>query len=156
MPALLLESIVDRVLLAGEPYSVVHDPLGRRIWAMCEKLGHVAFIDPLDHMVIRRTQMAGLTAGRKQVAFSPEGRLAVVPEPQDGCLSLIEGGVPGAQYGDVDDRLELGQDVGDGHCRDGTKQWPRLPDEGGSEREAAASAIQNAQSVPGVDEAAPN
>jgi YVTN family beta-propeller protein len=107
------QRVVERVLLAGEPFSVVSDPLGRRIWALCERLGHVAFVDPLDHSVFRRAQLPGLSSGWKRIAFSPEGRLAVVPELQVGCLSLIEGGTPGSQYGDVDDRLELGRDLGE-------------------------------------------
>ena len=108
------QRVIERVLLAGEPYGVVCDPVGRRVWALCEKLGHVAFIDPLDHSVFRRAQLPDLASARKLVAFSPEGRMAVVPEAQEGCLSLIEaGGLAGAEYGDVNDRLELGRDVGE-------------------------------------------
>lgn len=107
------QRVVERVLLAGEPYAVVNDPVGKRLWTLCEKLGHVAFIDPLDHSVFRRAQLPGLTSRCKRVAFSPEGRLAVVAEEQDGCLSLIEGGAPGVEYGEVDDRLEMGRDVGE-------------------------------------------
>jgi hypothetical protein len=84
------QRVVDRVLLAGEPFGVVCDPVGRRLWALCEKLGHVAFIDPLDHSVFRSSQLPGLVGGPKRVAFSPEGRLGVVTEAGEGCLSLIE------------------------------------------------------------------
>jgi hypothetical protein len=105
------QRIVDRILLAGEPVAVAHDPVGRRIWAVCEHLDHVAFIDPRDHSVFRRAPLTGVGAGHP-VAFSPEGRLAVVPEHDGGCLSLFEGGMPGADYGDVDDRLEMGRDLG--------------------------------------------
>src|SRR6185503_2579327 len=101
----------DRVLLAGEPVAVVNDPVGRRIWTVCEKLGHVAFIDPRDHSVFRRTPLSGMAADARRVAFSPEGRLAAVPE-LDGSISLLEGGMPGAEYGEVDDRLELGRELG--------------------------------------------
>jgi DNA-binding beta-propeller fold protein YncE len=101
------QRIVDRVLLAGEPVAVIHDPVGRRIWAVCEKLDHVAFIDPRGHGVFRREPLAGVAS---QAAFSPEGRLAVVPD--GGCLSLFEGGVPGAEYGGLDDRLEMGRELG--------------------------------------------
>jgi len=108
------QRVVERVLLAGEPFGVACDPVGRRIWALCEKLGHVAFVDPLDHAVFRRAQLPGLTAGPQRVAFSPEGRLGVVTEAREGCLSLIEaGGMADGDYGEVDDRLELGRDVGD-------------------------------------------
>jgi DNA-binding beta-propeller fold protein YncE len=105
--------VVERVLLAGEPFGVTNDPLGKRLWALCEKLGHVAIIDPLDHSVFRRAQLPGLTAACRRIAFSPEGRLAVVAEEKDGCLSLIEGGSGESRYGEVDDRLEMGRDVGD-------------------------------------------
>src|SRR6185295_17331151 len=40
------ERAIEKVLLAGEPYDVVADPSGKRIWALCENLGHVAMIDP--------------------------------------------------------------------------------------------------------------
>jgi hypothetical protein len=106
------QRVVQRVLLAGEPYLVQADPAGQRMWALCEKLGHIAFIDTNDHVVIRRTQMAGLAAGRNQIAFSPEGRLAIVPEIQDGSLSLVEAGPPGARHGELHDRLELGREIG--------------------------------------------
>lgn len=107
------QRIVERVLLAGEPFGLVNDPVGKRLWTLCEKLGHVAFVDPLDHAVFRRAQLPGLSARWRRIAFSPEGRLAVLAEEKDGCLSLIEGGTPGAQYGEVDDRLEMGRDVGE-------------------------------------------
>lgn len=107
------QRVVDRVLLAGEPFAVVADPVGRRVWALCEKLGHVAFIDPCDHSVFRRTQLPGLTTGPRRVAFSPEGRLAVVPQPEDGCLAVIQGGTPDAQYGELDDLLEMGREIGE-------------------------------------------
>lgn len=107
------QRVVDRVLLAGEPYAVVADPVGRRVWALCEKLGHVAFIDPCDHSVFRRTQLPGLISARPRIAFSPEGRLAVVPQMQDGCLAVIEGGRPDAQYGELDDLLEMGREIGE-------------------------------------------
>jgi hypothetical protein len=107
------EREVDRVLLAGEPYRVACDRDGRRIWALCEKLGHVAMIDPIDHTVLRRTQLAGLTAGVERIAFSPEGRLAVVPEIQGGCISLLECGAMGSPYGELDDCLELGREIGE-------------------------------------------
>jgi len=105
------QRIVDRVLLAGEPVAVVNDPVGRRIWTVCEKLGHVAFIDPRDHSVFRRTPLSGMAADARRPAFSPEGRLAAVPE-LDGSISLLEGGMPGAEYGEVDDRLEMGRELG--------------------------------------------
>ena len=54
------QRVVERVLLAGEPFGVVCDPVGRRLWALCEKLGHVAFVDPLDHTVFRRAPLPGL------------------------------------------------------------------------------------------------
>src|SRR5207244_12899936 len=99
------QRVIERVLLAGEPFGVVCDRVGRRIWALCEKLGHVAFIDPLDHSVFRRAKLPGLCPGTARIAFSPEGRLAVVSEPQEGCLSLIEsGGLAAGDYGEVDDR----------------------------------------------------
>ncbi len=108
------QRVVERVLLAGEPFGVVCDPVGRRIWALCEKLGHVAFVDPFDHAVFRRAQLPGLIEGPNRVAFSPEGRLGVVVEAGEGGLSLIEaGGMTDGDYGDVDDRLELGRDVAD-------------------------------------------
>ena len=106
------QRIVERVLLAGEPLQVVSDPVGRRIWTVCEKLGHVAFIDPGDHSVFHRTPLPGVAAGQNLVAFSPEGRLAVVPELESGVLSLLQGGMPGAEYGEVDDRLEMGRELG--------------------------------------------
>lgn len=106
------QRVVERVLLAGEPVQVVSDPVGRRIWAVCERLGHVAFIDPADHSVFHRTPLSGLAAGQNLVAFSPEGRLAVVPELESGALSILEGGMPGAEYGEVDDRLEMGRELG--------------------------------------------
>lgn len=104
---------VNRVLLAGEPYRVERDQEGRRIWALCENLGHVAMIDPFDHTVLGRTHLAGLTAGNERIAFSPEGRLAVVPEIQGGCLSLLECGALASSYGELDDCLELGRDIGE-------------------------------------------
>ena len=108
------QRVVDQVLLAGEPFDVVCDPVGRRLWALCEKLGHVAFIDPLDHSVFRRSQLPGLVGGPQRVAFSPEGRLGVVTEAGEGCLSLIEAGsMSEGDYGEVDDRLELGRDIGE-------------------------------------------
>jgi hypothetical protein len=105
--------IVERIHLAGKPYAVLCDPVGRRIWALCEKLGHLAMVDPCDHTVIRLTQLPGLKPGARQVAFSPEGRLAVVPQLEDGSLALVEGGTPGAGYGELDDSLELGREVGE-------------------------------------------
>lgn len=107
------ERIVEQVLLAGEPYALVAEPAGRKVWALCERLGHVAYVDPDNQMVIRRTQVAGLVAGPRRVAFSPEGRLAVVPETGEGCLVLIDCGAPGAMPGDLLDRLELGREVGE-------------------------------------------
>jgi len=106
------QRVVDRVLLAGEPLAVVNDPVSRRIWTVCEKLGHVAFVDPKDHMVFHRTPLAGLAAGANLVAFSPEGRLAVVLELGDGSLSLLRGGAPNAEYGHPCDRLEMGRELG--------------------------------------------
>lgn len=105
------QRIVDRVLLAGEPVAVINDPVGRRMWAVCEKLGHVAFIDPRDHSVFRHTPLSGVAMDPHRVSFSPEGRLAVVPE-LDGSLSLLDGGIPGSEYGEVDDRLEMGRELG--------------------------------------------
>jgi len=107
------ERQVDQVLLAGEPYGLVDDPAGRRIWALCERLGHLAFIDPTNNMVVRRTQLSGLIAGPRRMAFSPDGRLAVVTEGAEGCLALLEAGLPGAAQGDLLDRLELGREVGE-------------------------------------------
>jgi hypothetical protein len=108
------QRVVERVLLAGEPFGVVNDPVGRRVWALCEKLGHLAFVDPFDHGVFRRTQLPGLVGGRSRVSFSPEGRLGVVAEPGEGCLALLEaGGMAENDYGGLDDRLELGREVGD-------------------------------------------
>ena len=106
------QRVIERVLLAGEPYLVQADPVGRRIWSLCERLGHLAVIDTNDHMVVRRTQMAALASGRHQFAFSPEGRLAVVPEVQEGCLSLLEAGSVGARDGELQDSLELGREIG--------------------------------------------
>jgi WD40 repeat protein len=105
--------VVERIHLAGKPYSVVCDPVGRRIWVLCEKLGHLAMVDPGDHTMCRLTQLPGLKPGARQVAFSPEGRLAVVPQLGDGSLALIEGGTPCAGYGELDDALELGREVGE-------------------------------------------
>jgi len=107
------ERQVEEVLLAGEPYGLVDDPAGRRIWALCERLGHLAFVDPNNNMVVRRTQLAGLVAGPRRMAFSPDGRLAVVAEGAEGCLALLEAGQPGPAQGDLHDRLELGREVGE-------------------------------------------
>jgi DNA-binding beta-propeller fold protein YncE len=107
------ERPIEKVLLAGEPYSLVADPAGKRIWTLCERLGHVAIIDPSTLMVSRRTQLAGLVAGPRHMAFSPEGQLAIVPEPGEGCLALIDAGQPGSTQGDLLDRLELGREVGE-------------------------------------------
>jgi hypothetical protein len=107
------ERVVEQVLLAGEPYGLVADPAGKRIWALCERLGHVAYVDPNTQMVVRRTQLAGLIAGPRRVAFSPEGRLAVVPETGEGCLALIDTGAAPAGPGELMDRLELGREVGE-------------------------------------------
>jgi len=107
------ERAIEQVLLAGEPYAVVCDPAGRRIWTLCERLGHLAFVDPDNLMVVRRTQLSGLIAGARRVAFSPEGRLAVVPETGEGCLALLDAGSPGPTQGDLLDRLELGREVGE-------------------------------------------
>jgi hypothetical protein len=81
--------------------------------ALCERLGHVAYVDPNTQMVVRRTQLAGLIAGPRRVAFSPEGRLAVVPETGEGCLALIDTGAAPAGPGELMDRLELGREVGE-------------------------------------------
>jgi hypothetical protein len=105
--------IVERIHLAGKPFEVVSDPVGRRIWALCEKLGHVSMVDPCDHTVFRLAQLPALKPGAKQIAFSPEGRLAVVPQLEDGSLALLEGGTPGAGYGEIDDVLELGREIGE-------------------------------------------
>ncbi len=105
--------IVERIHLAGQPYAVVADAVGRRIWVLCEKLGHLVMVDPSDQAMFRLTQLPGLKPGSKQIAFSPEGRLAVVPQLGDGSLSLIEGGMPGAGYGELDDSLELGREMGE-------------------------------------------
>ncbi|HVR83420.1 MAG TPA: hypothetical protein VMU54_03855 [Planctomycetota bacterium] len=107
------ERPVERVLLAGEPYGLIDDPAGKRIWTLCERLGHVAVVDPESQMVVRRTQLSGLVAGPSQMTFSPEGRLAVVAEVAEGCLSLLEAGLPGPAQGDLLDRLELGREVGE-------------------------------------------
>jgi hypothetical protein len=107
------ERVVEQVLLAGEPYGLVADPAGKRIWALCERLGHVAYVDPNTQRVVRRTQLAGLIAGPRRVAFSPEGRLAVVPETGEGCLALIDTGTAPAGPGELMDRLELGREVGE-------------------------------------------
>ncbi|HLY11604.1 MAG TPA: hypothetical protein VKW04_20045 [Planctomycetota bacterium] len=107
------ERPVGQVLLAGEPYGLVADPSGKRIWALCERLGHVAFVDPGNQMVVRRTQLSGLLAGPHHMAFSPEGRLAIVAESSEGCLALLEAGLPGPTQGDLLDRLELGREVGE-------------------------------------------
>jgi len=107
------ERVVEQVLLAGEPYGVMADPPGKKIWTLCERLGHVAYVDPATQMVIRRTQLAGLIAGPRRVVFSPEGRLAVVPETGEGCLALIDTGTAPAGPGDLLDRLELGREVGE-------------------------------------------
>ncbi|MBV8880167.1 MAG: hypothetical protein JO332_09405, partial [Planctomycetaceae bacterium] len=107
------ERPVEKVLLAGEPYGVVGDPSGRRIWALCERLGHVALVDPSNQMVVRRTQLPGLAAGPHRMAFSPEGRLAVLAEGTEGGLALVEAGLPGTGQGELLDRLELGRDVGE-------------------------------------------
>jgi DNA-binding beta-propeller fold protein YncE len=107
------ERVVEQVLLAGEPYGLVADPAGRKVWALCERLGHVAYVDPSTQMVVRRTQLAGLVAGPRRVAFSPEGRLAVVPESGEGCLALIDTGAGPAGPGELLDRLELGREVGE-------------------------------------------
>lgn len=107
------ERPVEQVLLAGEPYSLVDDPAGKRIWTLCERLGHVALVDPTNQMVVRRTQLSGLAAGPHRMAFSPEGRLAVVAESSEGCIALLDAGLPGPGQGDLLDRLELGREVGD-------------------------------------------
>jgi hypothetical protein len=107
------ERPVEQVLLAGEPYGLVDDPAGKRIWTLCERLGHVALVDPQNRMVVRRTQLSGLVAGQHRMAFSPEGRLALVAESAEGCLSLLEAGLPGPSQGDLLDRLELGREVGE-------------------------------------------
>jgi DNA-binding beta-propeller fold protein YncE len=107
------ERPVEKVLLAGEPYGLMDDPAGKRIWTLCERLGHVALVDPTNQMVVRRTQLAGLTAGPHRMAFSPEGRLAVVAEAAEGCIALLDAGLPGPAQGDLLDRLELGREVGD-------------------------------------------
>lgn len=107
------ERPVEQVLLAGEPYGVMSDPAGKRLWTLCERLGHVALVDPSNQMVVRRTQLSGLSAGPRRMAFSPEGRLAVVAECAEGCLALLEAGLPGAAQGDLLDRLELGREVGE-------------------------------------------
>jgi hypothetical protein len=107
------ERPVEQVLLAGEPYGLVADPAGKRIWALCERLGHVAFVDPTNQMVVRRTQLSGLAAGPHHMAFSPEGRLAIVAESSEGCLALLDAGEPGPAQGDLLDRLELGREVGE-------------------------------------------
>jgi hypothetical protein len=108
------QRVVERVLLAGEPYGMLCDHAGRRVWALCEKLGHVAFVDPLDQTVFHRAHLPGLRPCRRPLAFSPEGRLAAVAEASEGCVALIEsGGMAAGDYGSVDDRLELGRDVGE-------------------------------------------
>jgi DNA-binding beta-propeller fold protein YncE len=107
------ERAVEQVLLAGEPYGLVDDPAGKRIWTLCERLGHVALIDSQNRMVVRRTQLSGLVAGQHRMAFSPEGRLALVAEAAEGCLSLLDAGLPGPSQGDLLDRLELGREVGE-------------------------------------------
>lgn len=110
---LRLQRVAERVLLAGEPYSLTWDRIGRCLWVLCERLGHLVIFDPRDRMVIRRTPMPGVWANPRRIVFSPEGRLAVIPEPGEGCLSLVEGGTPGASYGELIDRVELARDVTD-------------------------------------------
>lgn len=103
--------IVRRFRMAGRPFDVAVDPAGRSLWALCENLGHVAAVDLRRGVVAARIPLEGVRAGESRILPSPEGRLAVVTEPEAGSVSLLELRPGEGRPATLVDRLELGRQV---------------------------------------------
>ena len=82
------QRVIDRILLAGEPYHVACDPGGRQLWVLCENLGHLALISTSpNHRVTRLVPMEGLAGAQSRVALAPKVAWPSCPEPREGRLS---------------------------------------------------------------------
>jgi DNA-binding beta-propeller fold protein YncE len=102
--------VIERLRMAGRPFQLQAEPDSRRVWALCEGLGHAALIDARAHRVVRRIFAPGAREEANAMSISPEGRLIAVPEFERQSVSLSVTGLP---EGDSEpDRLEMGRSVG--------------------------------------------
>jgi DNA-binding beta-propeller fold protein YncE len=103
--------VVQRIRMAGRPYQVAPETAGRNLWILCESLGHGVLLEPRQGAVSLRLTLPGLRAPLNRLAFSPDGKLAAVPEQTAGSVALVESHVRSPRYGTLADRLELGRSV---------------------------------------------
>ncbi len=110
-----------RVGMVGRPVRMLPEPSARRFWVLCANVGHVAVLCPTAARVTSRVLLEAADGAAGRLAFSPEGRLAVVAEGAGG-IALLDSDPSSPGYGLLVDRLEMG-------CALEAPAWSPLGDE---------------------------
>jgi sugar lactone lactonase YvrE len=103
--------ITQCLRMAGRPFQVHSDRMGRTVWALCESLGNVAILDAGRGSLTARVPLRGVKASSNRAVFTPEGKLAAIPEGEGGSVALVNHDARGRRYGELEDRLEVGRSV---------------------------------------------
>lgn len=113
-------NIVQHLRMAGRPFQVRAERLGRSVWVLCESLGHVAIVDTSRGSTTASLPLPGAAGPGSRMAVSPEGKLAVVPAGE--IVTLLNSDAGGERYGQTEDRLDVG-------CGAAFAVWSPLADE---------------------------
>lgn len=115
-------AMVRRVKVEGRPFQLRPDRSGRAIWALCDRPGGVAVLDARALALSHQIPLAAVAASDIPMSFSPDGKLAVVPEGGAGSVALLNADPQHPRYGRLEHRLKLG-------CPAGEAAWSPLGDE---------------------------
>ena len=103
--------IARRVVMLGRAFHLAAQPQSGAVWAISRSLPHLVRVDRPLGAGPAPLRLEGVDPSNARLRFSPEGRLAAVPEAESGQLTLVDMYPDEPSYGGLLDRLDLGRSI---------------------------------------------
>ncbi len=103
--------ISRRIMMLGKAFHLAGQPGARAVWALSRSLPHLVRVDLPLGSGPAPVRLEGIDPAGARLRFSPEGRLAALPERESGQVTLIDMYPDEPSYGGVLDRVALGRPI---------------------------------------------
>jgi hypothetical protein len=101
--------LVRRTMLLGQAFRLAAELEEAGVWAVCRSVGHLVRADRSLGTVPPPIPLRDVDAAWTRLAFSPEGRLAILSGSPEGEFLLLDTDIHSGSYGTPLDRLEMGR-----------------------------------------------
>lgn len=99
-------TLTGRIALAGKPFKVKRN--GDHIWTICDTNDEVNIIDSTNDTLVKTTSIPGIAEVSNDIAFRPDGKLAVVTAADTGTITLIDSNISSTTFGEIFKTISTG------------------------------------------------